>query len=318
MKIEIDSESGFCYGVVRAVEKAESYLNAPSCKENPLYSIGSIVHNNAELERLQQLGLKVIASDDLSTLKNSTVLIRAHGEPPQTYQTAQENNLKVIDCTCPVVLKLQELIRSTHQSNKEHGGQIVIFGKHGHAEVNGLVGQTNGEAIVVEDIDDFDKALKAGLLTLNNDIFLFAQTTKNPADYLKLQQYITQRLEQGETSREHHFEHYTEHHSKLHPDRLHIFNTICGKVSSRHLRLKQFAKDHSIILFISGRESSNGKVLFEICRSANPRSYLIEGIGDIDPQWLQPDDNIGICGANSTPRWQLEGVKNYLMTFHEI
>ena len=278
LTIEIDSESGFCYGVIRAVEKAESRLRESAS----LYSLGAIVHNNSELERLNKIGLEVIDTQKMKELSDTTVLIRAHGEPPATYRIAQENNIELIDCTCPVVLKLQDRIRDTYA---KHNGQIVIFGKIGHAEVNGLVGQTEGTAIVVDSVESLGK------IDYTQPIQIFSQTTKDPKEYEEVCSAIREKIKQTGGN----LEHFTVH------------NTICRQVAQRHNNLAAFAAKHSVIVFVSGKESSNGKVLYELCKSVNPRSYNIQNTGQIDASWFQEGDSVGICGATSTPKWQLEG-----------
>ncbi len=282
--IEIDKESGFCYGVIRAVEKAEIRLK--EC--GTLYSLGSIVHNNSELERLNSIGLEIIDSEKMKELKDATVLIRAHGEPPVTYALAKENNIELIDCTCPVVLKLQDRIRETYAKG---AGQIVIFGKIGHAEVNGLVGQTNGDAIVVDGIGSLDK------IDFNKPVYIFSQTTKDPKEYEEVCNAIKECILANGGLLEN----------------FHIYNTICRQVAQRHTNLKAFAQRHSIIIFISGKESSNGKVLYELCKSVNPRSYHIQTVDQINPEWFMDGDSVGICGATSTPKWQLDGVMQHLL-----
>lgn len=283
LSIEIDEESGFCYGVIRAVQKAELKLK----DGGTLYSLGSIVHNNLELERLNNIGLEVIDFAQMKNLADTTVLIRAHGEPPQTYELAKRNNISLIDCTCPVVLKLQERIRNTYAG---HNGQIVIFGKIGHAEVNGLVGQTNGEAIVVDSIESLGK------VDFAKPLQIFSQTTKDPKEYEQICGVMKERIVAAGGSLE---------NFKIH-------NTICRQVAQRHTNLVAFAKKHSVIVFISGKESSNGKVLYELCKSVNGRSYHIQNVAQIDAGWFRDGDSVGICGATSTPKWQLDGVAQFL------
>ena len=283
LNIEIDEGSGFCYGVIRAVEKAEMQLK----ESGTLYSLGAIVHNNSELERLGKIGLEVIDSTQMQNLSDTTVLIRAHGEPPTTYKLAEKNNISLIDCTCPVVLKLQDRIRDTYS---KVGGQIVIFGKIGHAEVNGLVGQTNGNAIVVDSLD----SLKA--IDFTKPVQIFSQTTKDPKEYDEICNAIRERILASGSSLEN----------------LTVHNTICRQVAQRHSNLVAFARKHSAIVFISGKESSNGKVLYELCKSVNPRSYHIQTVDQINPSWFMEGDSVGICGATSTPKWQLDGVAKKL------
>ena len=283
LAIEIDEGSGFCYGVIRAIEKAESRLKETAS----LYSLGAIVHNNSELERLNSIGLQVVNLEQMKELSDTTVLIRAHGEPPTTYALAAERNISLIDCTCPVVLKLQERIRKTYASGK---GQIVIFGKIGHAEVNGLVGQAGGDAIVVDSIASLEK------VDFSKPIQIFSQTTKDPKEYTEICDAIKERIVAAGGS----LENFT------------IHDTICRQVAQRHKNLVAFARKHSVIVFISGKESSNGKVLYDLCKSVNPRSYHIQTVDQIDPQWFTEGDSVGICGATSTPKWQLEGVAQTL------
>lgn len=278
--VEIDPRSGFCNGVVRAVEKAESYLR----QGERFYSLGAIVHNSVELERLKAKGLEIISAEELETLHDKSVLIRAHGEPPRTYHTAEKNNLKIIDCTCPVVLQLQKKVREVYQRIAPHDGQVVIFGKTGHAEVNGLVGQTDGRAIVVDSIET-----AAEKIDFTRPVALFSQTTKGAAEYAAIADFIRQRS-----------------------TRVEVFDSICKQVSQRYEHLRQFAADHSAVIFVSGRESSNGKVLFDLCRSVNPRCYRIENVSQIDISVFRDGDNVGICGATSTPKWQLEEIFVYL------
>lgn len=306
LNIEIDPGSGFCYGVIRAVEKAEINL-----KENTkLYSLGSIVHNNSELERLNKIGLTVIDSGQMQHLSGTTVLIRAHGEPPSTYLTARQRNITLIDCTCPVVLKLQERIRQIYKANNARPdipeavkGQIVIFGKTGHAEVNGLVGQVNGDAVIVdirsrEEEGEESSAIYLGLekIDFTRPIDIFSQTTKDPKEYEEICKMILQKITASGGD----------------PQRFRIHNTICRQVAQRHTNLADFARNRSVILFVSGKESSNGKVLYELCKSVNHRSYHIQDTGQIENFWFSDGDSVGICGATSTPKWQLEEVASYL------
>lgn len=279
VKIEIDPHSGFCYGVVRAVQQAENYL-----KFSPkLYSLGDIVHNSLELDRLKEKGLEILTLDEVSQLKDDVVLFRAHGEPPSTYAMARANNIQIIDCTCPVVLKLQERVREVYARMSGDGGQVVIFGKNGHAEVNGLVGQTEGNAIVIGSVQELDR------VDFSRPVALFSQTTKDPEEYARLAAVIRER-----------------------GGRVEVYDTICRQVAQRHKLLAEFAKSHSVILFVSGKESSNGKVLYELCRSINPRSHWLENESLIDSDWFRDGDTVGICGATSTPMWQLEATLSKL------
>ncbi len=351
IKVEIDNNSGFCHGVIRAVETAEKNLSpgmntlsersttAGGNKSRPdgrdtahLYSLGAIVHNGSELERLKAKGLEVIDIKQMKSLHDTSVLIRAHGEPPETYRIAKENNISLIDCTCPVVLQLQKKIRETP-------GQIVIFGKTGHAEVNGLVGQAEGRTIIVENADVIDHAeqlttsgtnelqssaaqssasygdMRSSLpgeacsirslpQSLNNNsplcdkidytkpINIFSQTTKDPGEYEHICAEIKKRMAPGVECTVH--------------------NTICRQVAGRHSKLIEFARSHNVIIFVSGKESSNGKVLYDLCKATNPRSYNIQSLRQIDKEWFKNNDTIGICGATSTPKWQLDAASKFL------
>ncbi|MBQ9073564.1 MAG: 4-hydroxy-3-methylbut-2-enyl diphosphate reductase [Muribaculaceae bacterium] len=281
MSIEIDNDSGFCFGVVTAIRKAEEELE----KSGRLYCLGDIVHNSDEVDRLRNKGLITITHEELSSLHNVKVLLRAHGEPPATYKLAQKNNIEIIDATCPVVLQLQKRIKTTYDTELPRP-QIVIYGKTGHAEVNGLVGQTAGEAIVVEDVDDLNR------IDFNKDIALYSQTTKSPDGLNRIIQEITLRKSPETTFR--------------------YFDTICRQVSNRVERLRNFASSHQLILFVSGKKSSNGKILFGKCKEVNPNTYLISNESEIDPSWLSEIESIGICGATSTPLCLMERVKDRL------
>ncbi len=289
LKVEIDSRSGFCNGVIRAVKEAEDNLE----KRRPLYSLGAIVHNNSELQRLHEQGLEIIDLDKMRNMNGGTVLIRAHGEPPSTYILARERGITLIDCTCPVVLKLQERIRNTYKEILQNGnrGQIVIFGKENHAEVNGLVGQVESNAIVT-DILPGGKIKGLEKIDFSRPVFIFSQTTKDPQEYESVCRAILEKMEDK--------------------DSLFIFDTICRQVAGRHANLARFAVNHDFILFVSGPDSSNGKVLFELCKSVNRRSYHIQEVGEIDASLFYDGASVGICGATSTPKWQLENVAEYL------
>lgn len=282
--IEINSRSGFCFGVVTAIEKAERELEGG---RRPLYSLGDIVHNSQEVLRLADKGLEPIQYDDFRKLRDARVLFRAHGEPPEVYEKARANGLEIIDATCPVVLSLQRKIRKTYEKTSTEGGQIVIFGKTGHAEVNGLVGQTERHAIVVQTIDEV-----AEKVDFTRPVYLFSQTTMSREAYAELSQYIADRMEPGVT-----FE---------------VHDTICRQVSNRMSDLIDFARSKDVIFFIAGKNSSNGKVLYHAAKRANPRSYFITTADEItDP--LPPDvKTVGITGATSTPMWQMEEVKQRL------
>jgi len=279
MNIEIDQGSGFCFGVTRAIGKAEEELN----KDGHIYCLGDIVHNGKECDRLQRLGLATINHEELKNIHKSKVLLRAHGEPPSTYLLAEKNEIEIIDATCPVVLHLQERIKKEYDTDKEHRKQIVIFGKNGHAEVLGLVGQTEGTAIVIESIDDLDK------LDYNRDICLYSQTTKPLEEFRRIVEYIQKNISSEAT--------FT------------FYDTICRQVANRMPNIREFANRHDVILFVCGKKSSNGRVLFKECKDANPKSYMIDTANEIDIRWLQDCNSVGICGATSTPKWLMEECK---------
>lgn len=279
--IEIDSSSGFCFGVTTAIQKAEEEL----AKGNTLYCLGDIVHNGKEVERLHARGLITINHEQLKQLHDVKVLLRAHGEPPETYETARRNNIEIIDATCPVVLQLQRRIKKQYDANPE--AQIVIFGKNGHAEVLGLVGQTHSKAIVMEKLED------VRLLDFRRDIYLYSQTTKNLDEFRRIIDYIQSHISPDATFRS--------------------FDTICRQVANRMPNIASFAARHDIIIFVSGRKSSNGKVLFNTCKSVNPNSYMIEGPGEIDSSWIEGVTSVGICGATSTPKWLMEQCRDSII-----
>lgn len=281
VQIEIDDGSGFCFGVTTAIRKAEEELAVGKT----LYCLGDIVHNGMECERLRSMGLITINHDELKALHDVKVLLRAHGEPPETYEIARRNNIEIIDATCPVVLQLQRRIKREYDSNPD--AQIVIFGKPGHAEVLGLVGQTNSKAIVIAGIDD------AKALDFNRDIYLYSQTTKSLDEFHRIIDYIQEHISPEATFRS--------------------FDTICRQVANRMPNISSFAKRHDLILFVCGRKSSNGKVLFNECRSVNPNSHLIEGPDEIKREWIEGIDTIGICGATSTPKWLMERCRDRII-----
>lgn len=281
--IEIDSESGFCFGVTTAIKKAEEEL----AKGTPLYCLGDIVHNGQECERLKKLGLITINHEEYAKLKNVKVLLRAHGEPPETYRIAAENNIEIIDATCPVVLRLQKRIKQEYTSKEsEKEKQIVIYGKNGHAEVLGLVGQTNGEAIVIEKIEEVDK------IDLNKDVRLYSQTTKSLDEFRSIVSYIEQNISKSATFQ--------------------YFDTICRQVANRMPNIRKFAASHDVILFVCGQKSSNGKILFHECKEINPNTYQVDKPEDIDMEWFWDAKSIGICGATSTPKWLMDKCKNVI------
>lgn len=287
IQVEIEKHSGFCGGVIRAIGRAEKFL-----EESPgriLYSLGDIVHNEAELRRLGEKGLVTVDKDGLMNIpdpSSETLLIRAHGEPPQTYSLAQKLGLTVIDCTCPVVLKLQKSIREAYERVKPAGGQIVIFGKIGHAEVLGLLGQVSGDAVVIENMPMLLSALEDGSIRTDKPLEIFSQTTKSPVEYSEICKVLESCPGAG----------------------LQIHNTICSQVASRHEELADFALRHDVIVFVSGVSSSNGKVLFDLCKSRNQRTYHISDPSELEPEWFSDGDKVGVCGATSTPGWLLEQV----------
>lgn len=284
LNVEIDSGSGFCGGVIRAISRAEDYLAG----HDRLYSLGDIVHNEAELSRLRDRGLVTVESlSDVPDL--GTILIRAHGEPPSTYEAAAVHHLEVIDCSCPVVLQLQNSIREAYARLHRDGahGQVIIFGRVGHAEVLGLLGQVDGDALVVESTEMLGKVIDT--LDFTQPMEIFSQTTKSPSEYTRVCEMLQDR---GAC--------------------LKVHDTICAQVANRHEHLAAFARDHDVIIFVSGKSSSNGKVLSDLCRSVNTRTYVVGGIEEINPAWFKDRDRVGICGATSTPKWLLESVANYL------
>ena len=297
LTVDIDSNSGFCAGVIRAISKAEEFLE----KGERLYSLGSIVHNDAELSRLVEQGLVTIDKEDLEEMVEAggeTLLIRAHGEPPKTYETAEKLGFEIVDCTCPVVLKLQQRIKEAYLKQAESGiGQIIIFGKIGHAEVMGLIGQTDGTAIVVENVAMLEEFIADGTVKLDVPTEVFSQTTKSPSEYSQM----CSRLEEAMAGR----------------DMLHTHNTICSQVATRHERLSRFAMEHDIIIFVSGKASSNGKVLCELCKSLNIRTYHIDSVAEIKREWFRADDKVGVCGATSTPKWLLEEVAEHILDLNK-
>ncbi len=287
MQIEIDNGSGFCFGVTTAIKKAEEEL----AKGGKLYCLGDIVHNGMEVERLHEAGLITIDHEEMKELHGVKVLLRAHGEPPETYALAERNEIEIIDATCPVVLQLQKRIKKQYVSNPE--AQIVIFGKNGHAEVLGLVGQTQSHAIVVEKFEDVERLRESGQLDFSKDVYLYSQTTKSLDEFHRIIEYCQEHIVEGATFKS--------------------FDTICRQVANRMPNIANFASKHDVILFVSGRKSSNGKVLFKECKSVNPNSYQIESAEEIDMQWLQNAETVGICGATSTPKWLMEECREFIM-----
>ena len=298
LQIEIDNDSGFCFGVTTAIQKAEEEL----AKGSRLYCLGDIVHNGMECERLREMGLITINHDELQQLHDVKVLLRAHGEPPETYEVARQNNIEIIDATCPVVLQLQKRIKRQYESSltphpsdlspltshpSSLTSQIVIFGKKGHAEVLGLVGQTHSDAIIIEHFDEVSQ------LDFSRDIYLYSQTTKSLDEFHRIIEYIQEHISPDATFKS--------------------FDTICRSVANRMPNISQFASRHDLILFVCGRKSSNGRVLYGECLRVNPNTHLIEGPEEIDPQWLQGIQTVGICGATSTPKWLMEQCRDALL-----
>jgi 4-hydroxy-3-methylbut-2-en-1-yl diphosphate reductase len=283
MNIEIDSNSGFCFGVVNAIQLAEMELE----KSEALYCLGDIVHNSAEVERLKTKGLISINHDEFKDLKNCKVLLRAHGEPPETYKIALENNIQLIDASCPVVLKLQKNIKLGFDDILEKGGQVVIYGKEGHAEVNGLVGQTNGRAIVIGSKQDLDK------IDYTKPVNLFSQTTKSIEGFYEIEKEIRKQMIEIQGN----------------DDVLLISNdTICRQVSHRQPQLREFVKKHDVVIFVSGKKSSNGKMLYQVCKDENKNTYFVSDERELDKGWFLKAKSVGICGATSTPRWLMEKI----------
>ena len=291
MIIEIDNGSGFCFGVTTAIKKAEEEL----AQGETLYCLGDIVHNGMECERLREMGLITINHDQMRELHNAKVLLRAHGEPPETYELARKNYIEIIDATCPVVLKLQKRIKEQYETspNLPEGeeAQIVIFGKKGHAEVLGLVGQTHSSAIVIESSDEVTK------LDFTRDIYLYSQTTKSLDEFRRIIDYIQTHISPNATFKS--------------------FDTICRSVANRMPNISQFATKHDLVLFVCGRKSSNGKVLYNECLRVNPNTHLIEDPQEIEPEWLKGIESVGICGATSTPRWLMEQCRDAIQNMQQ-
>ena len=284
--ITIDSESGFCFGVVNAIQSAERELK----QTTELYCLGDLVHNNLEMDRLKTIGLKTIGYKEFEVIKNCIVLLRAHGEPPTTYQLAQQNGIKIIDATCPVVLRLQQRIHQCYQETKDSSTQLLIYGKKGHAEVNGLVGQTNGTAIVIENPDDLSS------IDFSKDIILFSQTTKSLEGFTQVVQTINQRIRLNV--------------------KFQYFDTICRHVANRLPGIQQFASHHDRIYFVADEKSSNGKLLFEACQKANPYSVFITQASEIDAPLPAHIQTVGVCGATSTPKWLMEEVADRIKSIN--
>jgi 4-hydroxy-3-methylbut-2-en-1-yl diphosphate reductase len=278
LQVEIDQNSGFCFGVVYAIEMAEAILD----EQDSLYCLGDIVHNDEEVKRLTKKGLKIIDHEQLKALHDVKVLIRAHGEPPSTYQTALNNNLTLIDASCPVVLKLQNRVKNSYDKAE----RIYIYGKHGHAEVQGLMGQANNEAVVFQDIEELDMA------SMPESITLYSQTTKSTDKFYEIGRKLTDR-----------------------GVKVNFHDTICRQVSNRDKELREFAQKYDQIVFVSGTKSSNGKVLYQVCKNTNPNSYFVSNVEQLEKDWFRENQSIGICGATSTPMWLMEEVRDRLRSY---
>ena len=281
MEVIIDDNSGFCFGVVRAIGEAESALE----RVGDVYSLGDIVHNRVEVQRLEQLGLHTVSHEDMKNLSGRTLLIRAHGEPPRTYRMAEELGITIIDATCPVVARLQRRLREAYDNMKEVGGSVVLLGKRGHAEVIGLTGQADDDVVVIENEGDLNN------VDFTRPIYFLSQTTQSIALFNKLAEDIKMRA--GDVA-------------------VTIDDTICRRVAGREALLSDFSRSVDVVIFVSGRKSSNGRVLYEVCRSANPRSYNVEESAEIELSWFEGAERVGICGATSTPRWLMEDVAEWI------
>jgi len=282
MQVTIDQNSGFCFGVVYAIQMAEDEL----ASSGSLYCLGDIVHNDIEVKRLGAQGLKIINHEDLRKLRDCRVLIRAHGEPPQTYITAMENNIELLDASCPVVLKLQNRVKLGYDKLTDKNGQMVIYGIPGHAEVNGLMGQTDQQAIIITTEEDLEK------IDYSRPISLFSQTTKSTEKFYHFAELIKQRA------------------AAMNNTEVSVNDTICRQVSNREPQLQKFAAQHDVIVFVSGKKSSNGKVLYQVCKAVNPRSYFVSDENELEDSWFENVTSVGICGATSTPLWLMERIQH--------
>ncbi len=292
MKVTIDDNSGYCFGVEYAIQMAEDELN----ENQTLYCLGDIVHNDMEVKRLHEKGLRIIDREQMKNLQDCKVLIRAHGEPPETYQIALKNNLELIDASCPVVLKLQNRVKNAYDTSTQKKGQIVIYGKEGHAEVIGLTGQTNEEAIIVSNEEDLAK------IDFTRPITLFSQTTKSTQGFYNIKACIEQKIKEAKVQE------------------LSSFNandSICRQVSNREPQLHRFAQDHEVIVFVSGKKSSNGRALYQVCKAVNTKSYFVENENELEPEWFQEVSSVGICGATSTPMWLMKQVAKHIENVSE-
>lgn len=290
MEVTIDKNSGYCFGVEYAIQMAEDEMDADA--NATLYCLGDIVHNSMEVERLNAKGLKIIDKEQLKELQNCKVLIRAHGEPPETYKIALENNIELIDASCPVVLKLQNRVKHAYDKSHKDNGQIVIYGQHGHAEVIGLAGQTNDEAIIVTSVDELEK------VDFTKPVTLFSQTTKSTEGFYKIKSIIEERLIANGLNIN---------------DCLDANDSICRQVSNREPQLEKFSKEQDVIIFVSGKKSSNGKALYSVCKTHNDRSYFVENEVEIEASWFKENDKVGICGATSTPLWLMQQVEKHIV-----
>jgi 4-hydroxy-3-methylbut-2-enyl diphosphate reductase len=282
MRVEIDKNSGFCFGVIKTIKSAENELKT----SDKLYCLGDIVHNGMEVERLEKMGLHSVTREEYMQLKDCKVLIRAHGEPPETYEYAKKNNIELIDATCPVVLTLQEKVKGSYEKTKNQDGQIVIYGKKGHAEIIGLDGQVDKKAVILESIDDLN------LIDFSRPVSLYSQTTKRVEDFYAIADKVKSNMKPGVP--------------------LEIKDSICRQVSNRVPSLKQFAKKFDVILFVAGHKSSNGRYLFTVCKEENPRTHHISRTSEIDQTWFEGAKSVGICGATSTPNWLMEDVAKWV------
>jgi 4-hydroxy-3-methylbut-2-enyl diphosphate reductase len=288
MQVEIDKNSGYCFGVEFAIQMAEDEM----ADGGKLYCLGDIVHNTMEVERLEAKGLQTITREELANLHDCKVLIRAHGEPPETYELALRNNIELVDASCPVVLKLQNRVKGAYDKAIKNDGQIVIYGKPGHAEIIGLTGQTNNKAIIITGESDLGK------IDYTRPVTLFSQTTKSTAGFYKIKALIEERVRMAK--------------QEVTEEFFDANDSICRQVSNREPQMETFSKQHDVVIFVAGRKSSNGRALFEVCLANNPRSFFVESEKDLDLGWFSENDTIGICGATSTPRWLMEQVADYL------
>lgn len=287
MEVTIDKNSGYCFGVEFAIQMAEDEM-----EDGKLYCLGDIVHNSMEVKRLNAKGLEVIDREQLENIRDSKVLIRAHGEPPETYELALRNNIELVDASCPVVLKLQNRVKLAHDKMNRANGQIVIYGKTGHAEVIGLTGQTNNEAVIVMNDEDIEK------IDFNRPVTLFSQTTKSTSGFYRIREMIQERIKEAK--------------GELEEIDFSANDSICRQVSNREPQLERFAEEQDVIIFVSGKKSSNGKALYGVCKRQNERSYFVENKEEVDLSWFKETDTIGICGATSTPMWLMENVASHI------